>query len=52
MATQMRQYWAFIRTTPGGVIKVYVTADTWFNAQQMLKNQYGSNLISDAAPVA
>lgn len=50
--TQMRQYWAFIRTTAGGVIKVYVTAGSWFNAQQMLKNQYGSNLISDAALVA
>jgi hypothetical protein len=51
MATQTRQYWAFVRTTTGGFIRVTVTADSWYNAQQMLKNTYGSNLMSDAALV-
>ena len=51
MATTVT-YWAFAKTdrNPGaGLIKVYIQADTPFNAYQMLKAMYGELLHSPYA---
>ncbi len=47
----MKCWWAFVKTTPNGsgFIRVTVHADNWFQANEMLKNLYGSNLMSSAA---
>jgi hypothetical protein len=46
MAMEMKRYWAFVSAGTGSTIKVYVTADTPYNALQILKNTYGDNLKS------
>lgn len=49
---EMKTYWAFVRTGMGGFTKVYVQADSPYNAEQILKNTYGSNLQSGPALVS
>lgn len=45
----MRTYWALVRTTAGGFIRVTVQADNPYNAYVMLKSMYGDKLISESA---
>jgi len=45
----MYTWWALVRTTVGGCIKVTVQADDAWTATQMLRNMYGSNLINEHA---
>lgn len=48
----MTTYWALVRTVPGAFIRVTIQADTPYNAIQMLKSMYGSQLISEfASPI-
>lgn len=48
----MNTYFAFVRTVPGAFIRVTINADNPYNAYQMLKAMYGSQLISEfASPV-
>jgi hypothetical protein len=47
----MYTWWAFVRTDVGAFMKVTVQADTQYNAMQMLRNMYGTNLCSEAAMV-
>lgn len=55
----MRKWWAFVRTytysgtrkQPNGYIKVTVEAPDHWTAINMLKSQYGADLISEAAPM-
>ena len=46
----MRTYWAFIETQNSGFIRVTVQANSWFDANEMLKSMYGTRLRSEAAP--
>jgi hypothetical protein len=49
---KINTYWALVRTVPGAFIRVTIQADNPYNAFQMLKAMYGSQLISDfASPV-
>jgi hypothetical protein len=52
MAMEMRQYWALVSTGTGGMIKVFITADSPYNALQILKNTYGENLKSGPSLVS
>jgi hypothetical protein len=52
MAMEMKQYWAFVAAGTGGFIKVFVTADSPYNALQILKNTYGDNLKSGPSLVS
>lgn len=52
MAMEMKQYWAFVKTGSGGFIKVFVTADSPYNALQILKNTYGAQLQSGPSLVS
>lgn len=45
----MNTYWALVRTTVGGYIRVTVQADNPYNAYVMLKSMYGDKLISESA---
>lgn len=45
----MNTYWAFVSTGIGSVIKVTVQAPNQYHAQQQLRAQYGSQLVSEAA---
>lgn len=45
----MNTYWANVRTVPGAFIRVTIQADNPYNAYQMLKAMYGSQLMSDSA---
>jgi hypothetical protein len=47
----MNSYWALVRTVPGAFIKVTIQADNPYNAYQMLKAMYGTQLISAFASV-
>lgn len=47
----MRTYWAFVSTSHSGFIRVTIQADSWFEANEMLKALYGDRLTSSAAPV-
>lgn len=51
MAMEMKQYWCFVAAGTGNFVKVYVTADSPYNALQILKNTYGDNLRSGPALV-
>ena len=41
-------FWANVRTTTGGFMRVTVQAESPYHAMQMLRNMYGDNLISEA----
>ena len=45
----MYTYWAFVSTGTGSFIKVTVQAPNAYVAYEMLKAQYGSKLLSQAA---
>ncbi len=45
----MQTYWANVRTTAGGFIKVTIQAPNPFVATEMLKAMYGDKLMSDFA---
>lgn len=45
----MQTYWANIRTTAGGFIRVTIQAPNPFVATEMLKAMYGEQLLSDFA---
>jgi hypothetical protein len=45
----MQTYWANVRTTAGGFIRVTVQAPNPFVATEMLKAMYGDRLVSDFA---
>lgn len=45
----MYTWWAFVRTGVGTFIKVTVQADDCHTATVMLKNMYGSNLMTESA---
>lgn len=48
----MNTYWALVSTGVGSFIRVTIQADNQWNATQMLKSMYGSQLISEsAAPI-
>lgn len=50
MAEQdMIRFWAIIRTGSGAQIRIYVMAPNQYIATEMLKAQYGANLLSTAA---
>ena len=51
MATEMNTYWAFVKTGVGGTIKVTVQANNAYVAGEMLKNTYGTNLMTGPALV-
>ena len=46
---QMRSWWLHVRTDRGGTIVVTVTAPDSYQAIQIARNMYGSNLISESA---
>ena len=46
----MRKYWATVRTSRAGIIKVYLMAENWYEANEMFKMLYGSDLASHASP--
>jgi hypothetical protein len=48
----MQTYWANVRTTAGGFIRVTVQAPNPFVATEMLKAMYGDRLMSDFASPA
>ena len=48
---KINTYWALVRTVPGAFIRVTIQADNPYNAYQMMKAMYGSQLISDFASV-
>jgi hypothetical protein len=48
----MQTYWANVRTTAGGFIRVTVQAPNPFVATEMLKALYGDKLLSDFASLA
>lgn len=45
----MYTWWAFVRTDLGAFMKVRIQADTQWEATEMLRATYGSNLLSEAA---
>jgi hypothetical protein len=45
----MRTFWALIRTSAGGIIRVTVQAESNFVAYEMMKALYGDQLISQSA---
>jgi hypothetical protein len=45
----MRTFWALMRTSTGGIIRVTVQAENNFVAYEMMKAQYGGQLISQSA---
>lgn len=45
----MQTWWAFVRTGVGGFIKVTVQAPDAWTATQILRNTYGSNLLTEYA---
>ena len=45
----MDTYWAFISVGVGATIRVTVQANSVYEATQMLKAMYGSQLISESA---
>jgi hypothetical protein len=45
----MQTFWAFVETSNSGFIRVTVQANTWFEANEMLKAMYGTRLMSEAA---
>jgi hypothetical protein len=45
----MQTYWANVRTTAGGSIRVTIQAANPFVATEMLKAMYGERLLSDFA---
>jgi hypothetical protein len=45
----MVRFWALIRTSSGAQIRIYVMAPNQYIATEMLKAQYGTNLLSPAA---
>ena len=47
----MYTWFALVRTTVGGFMRVTVQADNQFYAQQMLESLYGDELISEASMV-
>jgi hypothetical protein len=51
MSTELKVYWAFVKTGVGGFIKVTVQADNPYVAGEMLKNTYGTNLMTGPALV-
>lgn len=46
---QMRSWWLHVRTDRGGTIVVTVQAPDSYQAIQIARNMYGSNLISESA---
>jgi hypothetical protein len=46
----MYRYWAHVRTTNAGFFKAYIHANNWYEANQMFKSMYGSDVISEAVP--
>jgi hypothetical protein len=53
MAMEMKQYWAFVGTgQSGSFIKVYITADSPYNALTILKATYGAQLKSGPSLVS
>jgi hypothetical protein len=50
-ANTIYSYWAFVKTGTGSFIKVTVQAPNSYVAEQMLKNTYGSNLMTGAAMI-
>jgi hypothetical protein len=48
----MQTYWANVRTTAGGFIRVTVQAPNPFVAMEMLKAMYGDKLMSGFASLA
>ena len=48
----MRTFWALIRTSAGGIIRVTVQAENNFVAYEMMKATYGNQLISASANLA
>ena len=50
-ANTVYNYWAFVSTGTGSFIKVTVQAPNSYIAEQMLKNTYGSNLMTGAAMI-
>jgi hypothetical protein len=50
-ANTIYSYWAFVKTGTGSFIKVTVQAPNSYIAEQMLKNTYGSNLMTGAAMI-
>jgi hypothetical protein len=51
MSTELKVYWAFVKTGVGGTIKVTVQANNAYVAGEMLKNTYGTNLMTGPALV-
>lgn len=45
----MYTWWGLVRTTVGGFMRVTVQADNAYQAQQMLKSMYGSELMTEGA---
>ncbi len=45
----MYTWWAMVRNAQGGYMRVTVQADTAYNATQMLRSMYGSQLVSESA---
>lgn len=51
MATELKTFWAFVKTGVGGTIKVTVQAENSYIAGEILKNTYGTNLMTGPALV-
>lgn len=45
----MYTWFAMVRTTTGGFMRVTVQADNQYYAQQMLESMYGSELLTEAS---
>lgn len=45
----MNTYWALVRTVAGGFMRVTIQADNPYNAYQMMRSMYGSQLLSESA---
>jgi hypothetical protein len=51
MSTELKTFWAHVKTGVGGFIKVTVQADNAYIAGEILKNTYGTNLMTGPALV-
>lgn len=45
----MNTYWAIVRTSNVGVVRVQIQADNPYDAYQLLESMYGDKLLSESA---
>lgn len=45
----MIKFWAFVSTENQGFIRVEIIAESQYKATQILRSQYGSKLMTEAA---